>query len=414
MYRYVAKVRRFFAVIYFICVALLMDGASPFAFPSSDGASVGVFMVRLRDGAEIAAYDADRLLVPASVTKCLTAATAQLSLPADFSFVTALQRVGDISARGILEGDLRIVGGYDPTLGSRFFDDRESFASWALRVLSDVGMEKIGGKVCTYPEDQPLDALSPYWLLEDIDWEYGAGCYPLNYKDNSYPGSDGRVADVDPAATLCDELCARLKGAGIEVMDEDIELPSDSLVVAVGDILGEYHSPLRDEILRVMMHRSDNLYAEAMLRAPLLASMPVGSITAKKALAAQADVWKARGVDLAKGRVTDGSGLAPVNRLSARLLCSVLRSMARSREYVGLFPIAAREGTVKSFLRGTPLAGRMAVKSGSMTGVLCYAGYLLDSHGSPTHVVVVMVNGFTCPSSSVRSAIEKYLRNKLP
>ena len=147
MYRYVAKVRSFFAVIYFICVALLMDGASPFAFPSSDGASVGVCMVRLRDGAEIAAYDADRLLVPASVTKCLTAATAQLSLPADFSFVTALQRVGDISARGILEGDLRIAGGYDPTLGSRFFDDRESFASWALRVLSDARVGKTGGKV---------------------------------------------------------------------------------------------------------------------------------------------------------------------------------------------------------------------------------------------------------------------------
>ena len=27
----------------------------------------------------------------------------------------------------------------------------------------------------------------------------------------------------------------------------------------------------------------------------------------------------------------------------------------------------------------------------------CYAGYRLDADGKPTHVVVMMVNGFFCP-----------------
>lgn len=51
----------------------------------------------------------------------------------------------------------------------------------------------------------------------------------------------------------------------------------------------------------------------------------------------------------------------------------------------------------------------MALKSGSMNGVLCYAGYKLDASRRPTHVVVIMVNGFNCRAADVRVAIRKYL-----
>lgn len=398
----------------YILVSLRVQGAMPLSFPSDDGASVGVCVVRLSDRNVVAQHDASRLLVPASVLKCVTAATAQLSLPEEYAFSTRLCANGNLSPDGILDGSVTLVGGWDPTLGSRFFTDREPFADWAIGRLKEWGIKHVSGDVAVGNRTTAPDALSPYWLLEDLEWEYGAGCYPLNYCDNSYRGKDGRLADSDPGATLCGVLAARIRGEGIGVDGGD-----DSLDMEVSGELptgecrsGVYRSPCRDDILRVMMHRSDNLYAEAMLRALLLHgcdSVDGAQVRCDSALVRQAELWDSIGVDLKCGRIVDGSGLAPVNRLSARMLADILCHMGKKKEYVGLFPLAGREGTVKNFLRRSALDGRLALKSGSMTGVLCYAGYLLGRDGRATHAVVIMVNGFTCPSSKVKSAIGHYL-----
>lgn len=229
------------------------------------------------------------------------------------------------------------------------------------------------------------------------------------------------MADSDPASVLCDVVVERLAKDGIAMeMDTDMDY---SETLSAGELspgkVWSYFSPDRDDILKVMMHRSDNLYAEAMLRALLLPAcdghdMEVAIVGTDSAVVVQRDVWKDRGIDLSRGRIVDGSGLAPVNRMSARMLSDVLQSMARKRSYSRLFPIAGRDGTVRNFLRRTPLEGRMALKSGSMTGVMCYAGYMLDVDGTPTHTVVVMVNNFTCTSAKVRSAISSYLNKMFP
>ena len=87
--------------------------------------------------------------------------------------------------------------------------------------------------------------------------------------------------------------------------------------------------------------------------------------------------------------------------------------MARSsvgRSYVSLFPRAGCEGTVKRLLKGTPLEGRLVLKSGSMNKVQSYAGYLLDDDGRTTHVVVFMANGFK-DRANLKLRLEKFLVN---
>ena len=111
-------------------------------------------------------------------------------------------------------------------------------------------------------------------------------------------------------------------------------------------------------------------------------------------------------------KIADGSGLAVTNRLSPAFLARMLTVMGKGKNagvYKKLFPIVGKEGTVRSLLAKTRLTGRLALKSGSMSGVLCYAGYKLDSGGRPTHAVVIMVNGFTCRGAEVRRAISNYL-----
>lgn len=44
-----------------------------------------------------------------------------------------------------------------------------------------------------------------------------------------------------------------------------------------------------------------------------------------------------------------------------------------------------------------------------MASVQAYAGYKVDAGGHPTHVVVIMVNGFFCSRSSLRKQTEAFL-----
>ena len=79
-------------------------------------------------------------------------------------------------------------------------------------------------------------------------------------------------------------------------------------------------------------------------------------------------------------------------------MADVLTYMAKNSHadtFVSLFPKVGREGTVKNFLKNTALDGKLVLKSGSMNGVHCYAGYKIGTNGKPTHAVVVIVNNFS-------------------
>ena len=110
----------------------------------------------------------------------------------------------------------------------------------------------MNGDISAIPSDIPEDALSPYWLLEDLEWEYGAGCYPINYRDNSFDSKEGRMADSDPAAVLCDVVTDRLAKEGIamamdaEMNYTEVVLPEDLSPIKVW----RYFSPDRDDILK--------------------------------------------------------------------------------------------------------------------------------------------------------------------
>lgn len=78
--------------------------------------------------------------------------------------------------------------------------------------------------------------------------------------------------------------------------------------------------------------------------------------------------------------------------------------------YTSFFPKAGKEGTMRGFLaKNKALKGLIAMKTGSVSSVQCYAGYKLSAKGKPTHVIVIMVNGFFCPRAQVRKACEDLL-----
>ena len=113
-----------------------------------DGAHRGYLAVRLLGGGEhevIEELNADRLFVPASVLKVVTVAAALEHLGADYHWLTRLTSKGAIVG-AVLDGDLVIEPGGDPTWGEEFFDGgaAEPLAVLAHQVRAR-GLTRISG-----------------------------------------------------------------------------------------------------------------------------------------------------------------------------------------------------------------------------------------------------------------------------
>ena len=116
--------------------------------PDGDGAHRGYLAVRLSGNGEYEVIDelnADRLFVPASVLKVITVAAALEHLGADYHWLTRLTTQGAI-ADAVLDGDLVIEPGGDPTWGEELFDGgaAEPLAALARQIRAR-GLTRISG-----------------------------------------------------------------------------------------------------------------------------------------------------------------------------------------------------------------------------------------------------------------------------
>ncbi len=374
----------------------------PLNIPGAAKTRVGIYIEDLRTGDVIADVNADKLFTPASVTKSLTSATALSELMPTGQFTTTVQAIGKISG-GTLDGNVvvQVIG--DPTIESRHFPLSLGFADSIASGLRRNGIKEIAGSV-VIDETLFADATVPAgWDKADLNYSYGAVLRGANFRGNS----SGKSAVANPAAQMRSEIIKALAAAGISVGNSP-----KGTVSTDTKTLYTHLSPKVYDILHSLMIRSDNLYAEGMLRA----LDPYRS--RDEVLDYEQGLWESRGVDFSGGiSVNDGSGLSRYNKFSPKFMASVYRWMYNSpmrREYSDLFPRAGQEGTMRNFLKDTRLSGLLAMKTGSMSGVQGFGGYLCNRDGEPTHIVVVFVNDFTCGRDALKREIAAYLLKTLP
>ncbi len=435
------------SIIFLISTLLFSLSASAqisLGFPGEEASSVGIYVKDLRTGEIVSQNDASKALIPASVMKSITAATVFSSIESDFRFATKVYLSGHIE-NGVCQGNLIVEGIADPTIDSELFKDRTTrFSKEIVNALNEKGIRQINGEILIN-EHLSESGCIPQWQIDDVAWAYGAGLYGFNFNDNAFnlwpstmkmsPIDPDLVVEVrkgestdlirginsnflivegvrtdnpkwtvrttmdNPAAVFANELEDLLNKNGISIDNRTIPTNNETLLLT-------HYSPKLPEILNAMLVESHNLYAEGMLR--LLAP----GDSRKKALDKEIKIWKDRGINTNYNKIIDGSGLARGDRLQPIFIGDVLEWMAKSeysKAFTALFPKVGVEGTVKSLLKDTPLKGKLALKSGSMSAVQCYAGYKLDANCKPTHVVVILVNGFYCERSTLRKSIENFL-----
>ena len=163
------------------------------------------------------------------------------------------------------------------------------------------------------------------------------------------------------------------------------------------------------EIVKATNEKSINLYAEALAKRLAVAKGKPGSTDA--AMEYMEKYWQSQGVDTRGMYLRDGSGLSPHNSVSAMQMARMLKQVYQSSyrgAFVNSLPVAGRSGTLKSMLRGTAAEGRIQAKSGYISGVRCYVGYL-DANGSKPLIFAMLANNYDCGAGEMRRKWERLM-----
>lgn len=443
--------RRFLRAVAVLAVAVcgVVAHAFPLKVAGLDTLNTAILIRDLRFGHNIMAENIDRPLIPASVMKSVTVASMLNLADTAERFVTPVFAEGVIRD-SVLDGNLvvRVCG--DPTIESQYFPESQGFADSIVAGVRRLGIREIKGRVIVDESDFPDATTPPGWMDEDIPWYYGARLQGANFRDNrfrlrlpsketvpfvpdlkfQFAPSKSRGIKIDrkdgsetfvvsgnvrrglsdnfatpyPSKVMRHEIDAFLRKNGIKIGGTDIRLSGTTRTEVY-----THRSPVFAQIMRSLMFRSDNLMAEGILRG----LTPGG--TRADAIIEENAVWTMAGISAHGVEIVDGSGLSRNNRLTARFLADIYQYMTGepfAGDYTSLFPRAGFDGTMRNFLAGSPLAGRVAMKTGSMKGVQSFAGYLFDSEGNPTHAIVFIVNNFKCSRANLKKAIERLLLEK--
>ena len=177
-------------------------------------------------------------------------------------------------------------------------------------------------------------------------------------------------------------------------------------------ILGETLSPSLKRIVFETNHESNNVYAETLFHA--LGKNVCGSADYAASSQAARILLSDLGLDPDAVRLQDGSGLSRHNLLSPSFLCGFLRAMLSSpaaQDYISTLPSPGSNGTLHGTMPSCDpsITSRIRLKSGSMTGVKCFSGYIFPEDGGAPAVFSVMVNNSLLSQYRLQKIIDRIL-----
>lgn len=247
--------------------------------------------------------------------------------------------------------------------------------------------------------------------LDDVRYLYGV--LPANREAYVLKG------DIpDPALYLAHYLTDRLRQKGIQVDGAPscyrIEAEENQWNKKERKEIVTTYSPTLREIASVCNHVSHNLYADALVKTIGLQYKPRKNEVISsfgRGVQVVKEYWEKKGLDVFSLRMNDGSGLAPADKVSAGFMGELLAYMATesavSEAFIASLPQAGIEGSVRNFLKGSKLQGKARLKSGGITGVRSYAGYITED--GKTYAVAIFSNNYSCPMNRMTGALEKLL-----
>ena len=413
------------------------------------------------------ARNADKLFMPASNMKLLTAATALVQLGADYRWNTTMLVRGTVRD-SVLTGELIVRGNGDPSVSAHM---QQGDALAPLRALADSlrahGIARVRGRLVAAPSPFTDAPLGYGWSWSDLDDAYSAGVDALYFNEGftevvvyggmragdavravtrparTYPAllvQARTVAQLARGASAADSAAAKAIEVGQDsshagVLVTGTVAAGDSVMVEItfrhqtnaylaalteamaarglvvegapsaitGDerLLFTMRSPPLRDVLPFFEKPSQNQIGEILFKTLALEKTGVGRAdSAAKVVARQMLAWGAAPDGFA---IHDGSGLSRHDYVSPRTLIHVLDAIRQQpdfRLFYDALPVAGVDGTIRNRMKGTPAAGNLHAKTGTLDKARSLSGYVTTADGRML-LFSVLCNNYVVPTRQV-------------
>ncbi len=312
--------------------------------------------------------------------KLFTTATVLSRFGPGARIATRVLADGPIDEKGVLHGNLYLLGGGDPTLGSPAFYDAfhgglgTNLYALKRQLRGRVGLTRVTGRL--YADDTIFDRRRG---VADSGYATSVEIGPLSGLDfnSGFADSHATRFAADPARLAARKLLAGLRGAGVTIR------PKVALRAAPGGgrarSIAAVESPAMGSIVQYTDVNSYNFFAEMLIK--LLGARFGGDGTTAAGARVVERFARGKGTGV---HAVDGSGLTRGNRASPYQVVRLLRAMRSSPvgdELVSDMALAGHDGTVAQRMRGTAADGRCRLKTGTLTGVSNLSGYCFNADG---------------------------------
>lgn len=170
-----------------------------------------------------------------------------------------------------------------------------------------------------------------------------------------------------------------------------------------------HQSPPLKDIIYWLNKKSINLYAEHLVK--MIGQTLLKDGSNEGGTKAIAEFWKGKGIAVDGLHMNDGSGLSRYNGVTPNQLASILRSNVAEpwfQDFFNSLPVAGLAtcpGTLKNMCRGTAAEGHVWAKSGYISRVRTYAGYVATQSGRRLSFAM-MANNYTCTNAQAKDFLE--------
>lgn len=438
-------------------------------------AVIGILAVDDNDRV-VAEWNSNYPLLTASTLKTVTTGLGLAYLGPDYKYKTQIAYNGKIK-NGVLNGDLHIIGGGDPTLGSKdtvAFAIDSIFGVWTSAIKA-AGIRQINGNIVVDDSWMAREQIPSSWSWGNLGYSYGNTAHGLSFCENlqyftmapgenvgdpvniqqKYPYIPGFeiineattgeartgdrteyfVQDMAPIGRFVGTLG---KDRGVVESENSSRYPhlscgyhfreylvreginSNPEIIDIQEYNGdmsrtqicETYSPELIEIIKVTNRISNNFFAETIYKTIGKEYTGVGSYDSARV--AVENLLTEYGVSTDGLDARDGSGLSRQDFVTPEFFCNFYKFMAKNdnfAQYLESFPVPGCGGTLKNVLKDAPVEvkSRIHAKSGSLTGVRCYAGYVERANGKGMLRFIIMANNFPVSTSKLQPKIEKFM-----
>ncbi len=405
-------------------------GREVLSAPALRNAHVGISIFEPATGKTWYDHQGDRYFVPASNTKIPTCYAAMkylgdslVGLRYEQNEMLVIQPTGDPTflhpeflsqpVFAFLRGQSKPVY-YHPTSGEQGWGSGWAWNDYDQSYMAERSLMPMYGNVMRIRKGRAnavsADSIPPFEIeirpaffaneqvVTNTGWTAGGGIsVDRSLAGNLLTITPGSAASVEMPFTSIPTIITRL-------LADTLKKEVVSLGTANRKLANSIHSQPTDSLLKPMMHRSDNFFAEQSLL--MVSNERLGIMNDARIIDT---ILKTDFADLPqKPRWVDGSGLSRYNLFSPRDFVAILNKMRTEfgMERIKTVFATGNEGTLRNYY--VKEEGYLFAKTGTLSGVVAISGYLYTKKDKLL-IFSVLVNNHNASATEVRRAVERLI-----